>query len=168
VKYLVLLVFVAPFFLGLAGMRFTLNKLDRMEQIRGWKPGATVQTEVVRQKFQDPQNNAYWIAFSDESIRRPGPHRMNVEPEVWERLQLGDALEVVYLPDDSHPYTRDGIYASDGNFAFDRALLVIEGAMIVGSILGAVITGGVLLLGSRRRQKVNGSHRAGRRRNPPL
>src|SRR4051812_12850521 len=99
-KYLVLLVFVPPLVLGIAGLRFTLHKLHRMEQIRGWKPGATVRTEFVRQKFGDAENDAYWIALSDESIRRPGPHRMNLEREDWERLQLGAPLEVVYLPGD--------------------------------------------------------------------
>ena len=51
-RYLLLLIFVPPLLLGLLGAFFTTNKLEQMEQIRGWKPGATVKTGVVRQKLE--------------------------------------------------------------------------------------------------------------------
>jgi hypothetical protein len=142
-RYLILLIFIPPLLLGLLGTLFTSNKLDRMRQIRGWKPGATVQMKVVTQKYEDPENDACWIGFTNESIQRPGPHRVNLEPAVWDQLEIGNPIELIYLPGDPWPYTRNGIYASDGNFTFDYALLFVEIAMIVLSLLGAI---GVLIL----------------------
>jgi hypothetical protein len=153
-KYLLLLLFIPPLLLGVAGLHFTLRKLDRMEQIRGWKPGAVVRSEVVRQMAGDPEDGAYWVAFTDKSVRLPGNHRMNLPPEQWGRLRVGDPVEVVYVPGDPSPYTRDGIYASDGNFAFDRGLLVVEGGMVGVSVIGATALGVCFLIrDSRSRRK---------------
>jgi hypothetical protein len=145
-RYLIPLVFVLPLLLGVAGVLFTLNKLEKMEQIRGWKPGETVRKEVIRQKHKDPNDGTCWVAFTDESIHRAGPHRINLQPEAWNRLQVGDPIDIVYLPGNPSPYTRDGIFANDGNFEFDRALLVVEIGMIVLSVVGAIVSIGVLIL----------------------
>lgn len=61
-----------------------------------------------------------------------------MEAEKWDHLNIGDEIEVVYLPGDPTPYTRDGIFASDGNFAFDRGLVAVEIALIVFSLLAAM------------------------------
>ena len=76
---------------------------------------------------------------------------MNLQRETWKNLQIGDPVESVYLPGSSQPYRRDGIFASDGNFAFDRGLLAVEIAMVIVSLLGAIVTLGVMLLWGRRR-----------------
>jgi hypothetical protein len=168
VKYLFLLLFIPPILLGVVGLRFTLRKLDRMEQIRGWKPGATVRNEVVLQKASDPEKGVYWVAFTDENIRVPGHHRMNLPREQWEKLQLGEPLEVVYVPDDLSPHTRDGIYASDANFAFDRGLLMVEGAMVGVSVIGATFLGGFFLIRDSRSRRKGHSGPSRRRRAEPL
>src|SRR5438105_2076024 len=124
--YLIPFVFVPPLLLGLVGVIFTLMKLDKMEQIRGLKPGAVIKREVIRQKYEHPESGTCWVAFTDENIRRGGPHRMHLETEKWDRLKIGDEIEVVYVPGDPTPYTRDGIFANDSNFAFDRGLVAFE------------------------------------------
>ena len=146
-KHIILFVLVFFLILGVAGVLMTTIKIEKIEQIRGWKPGAVAEMEVVRQKFEDPQNETCWIALTNESIRRPGPHRTNLQPEIWDRLRIGDPIEIVRLPGDSTPYTRDGIFASDGNYALDHIFLVVEYAVIVVSIVGAVAVLGVLALG---------------------
>jgi hypothetical protein len=158
-RYLILLIFLPPICLGILGLVGTSRKLERMKQIRGWEPGATVVPKVIRAKWEDPQSGACWITITDESIHKGGPHRLNLPPEMWDEYAEGDTIEIVYLPDDPTPYQRDGIYASDGNFAFDRGLLVVEGSMIGVSVLGAFVTAVALfLLGLwlRRRQKPPG------------
>lgn len=152
-RYFLLLIFVPPALLGTAGALFTYNKLERMEQIRGWKPGAEVRMETVRQKYENPDSGTCWVAFTDENIRRVGPHRMNMEREPWSSLNIGDVVEVVYLPGDPERYSRDGIYANDGNFAFDWGLLVIEVSMVVVSALGALATLGAFLFLPRFRKR---------------
>src|SRR5260221_140249 len=125
------LIVVATALLGAGGLLFTLNKLEKMEQIRGWKPGGTVRTQVIHEKFVGPRQRACGVYLIDEDTGRRGPFPVYLEPEAWEHLRIGDPIEVVYLPGNSQPYARDGVYASDGNFAFDRALVVVEIATVV-------------------------------------
>jgi hypothetical protein len=139
-RYLLLLIFIPPFLLGLAGVLFTSNKLDRMRQIRGWKPGATIRTQLVHDRWVDNARAAYWISLTDEDIRVPGDHRLNLPPQVWNRYQAGDPIEVVYLPGDLSPYHREDIYAEDGNFVFDTGLLLVEGCFMLVSVFGAGLT----------------------------
>jgi hypothetical protein len=146
IPLLLALLCVPPLLLGIVGMIFTYKKLEKMEQIHGWKPGAIVKVETIHQKFEDPHSGVCWIAFSDENIRRGGPHRMNLQPDVWQRYAVGEHIEIVYVPGDPTPYARDGIFASDGNFAFDRGIVMVEAAMIVLSVLGIVVSLGILVV----------------------
>lgn len=139
-RYLLLLIFIPPFLLGLTGVMFTSNKLDRMRQIRGWKPGATVRNQLVHDKWADDENEVYWISLTDKDIRVPGNHRLNLPVEVWDRYQPDAPIEVIYLPGDPSPYHREDIYADDGNFAFDTGLLVVEAAFMLFALLGAGLT----------------------------
>jgi hypothetical protein len=151
-RYLLLLIFLPPICLGVLGLVFTSRKLERMKQIRGSEPGATVVAEVVHAKWEDPQSEVCWITITDESIRKGGPHRMNLPPEMWDDYEVGDTIEIVYLPGDPTPYQRDGIYANDGNFAFDRGLLVVEGGMIAVSVVAACVAAVALYLWGRWRR----------------
>jgi len=139
-RYLVLLIFIPPFLLGLAGVTFTSNKLQRMRQIRGWEPGATIRTERVHGKWMDPYSGACWVSLTHLDVRDPGNHRLNLPERVWSRYGQGDPIQVVYLPGDSTPYHQEDIYADDGNFLFDQALLVVEGGLMLVSLLGAGLT----------------------------
>lgn len=137
-KYLILLVFIPPLLLGCIGVPFTWQKLEGMKQIRGWKPGATIKTCTVTDKLVVGQYT-HWLSWDNGDIRVPGDHRINLPENVANRYEVGSDVDIVYLPNDSSPYHRDGIYADDGNFAFDYVLLTIEVGMIVVSVIGAAI-----------------------------
>jgi hypothetical protein len=117
--------------LGLA-IGVTGPKLYKMTQIKGWLPGASVQQRPVTEKWHqtpDDHPNAqdtYWVAFTEDDIRKVGHHRLNVEPEKWESLSEGDSVDVVYVSGSPEPYLRDGIFVSWGNFVFDLVLLGLE------------------------------------------
>ncbi|MBC8117737.1 MAG: hypothetical protein H7062_25385 [Candidatus Saccharimonas sp.] len=117
--------------LGVA-IAFTVPKLFKMCQIKGWVPGASATNEVITQKWhQTPEQHpsgrdSYWIAWGITDIKTVGGHRLNVPSERWERLNVGDTIEVVRLPGDRWPYLRDGIFVSAENFIFDFLLLNVE------------------------------------------
>lgn len=120
--------------LGLVGLMVfvTLPKLYKMAQIRGWIGGAVVQELSVLEKWHqvtpltkrrlDP--NIYWLLLQPGDIHTKGAHRTNMEFEKWNLLQVGDPIEVIFVPGDPEPYFRDDIFASNGNFAFDFVLLI--------------------------------------------
>lgn len=118
----------------------TLPKLYAMTQIRGWIPGAVVRMETVSQKWnQTPAEHpdgrdVYWISWGTKSIREVGPHRLNVEPEEWPGIAIGSPVEIVTVSGDPWPHTRNGIFASNGQFVFDGCLLLAEaiGALLCG------------------------------------
>ncbi len=122
---------IALIALGLA-MGVTIPKLYKMSQIRGWVSGAKVTQKAITQKWhQTPAEHpegrdVYWIAWTAEKIRSVGNHRMNVPPELWNRLNVGDQIEGIRLHGDPRLYLREGIFASDGNFAVDVILLIVE------------------------------------------
>lgn len=129
--------------LGLA-FGVTVPKLYKMAQIKAWIPGATTRQETITQKWhQTPEEhrrrrNVYWIAWSDTEIRDVGDHRLNVDEEVWDKLAVGDQIEVVRLPNDPWPYLRNDVFTSTGNFVFDFILLVAEIGVAVGMAVGLV------------------------------
>ncbi len=156
VRFLLLLIFIPPLLLGSAGIAYTSAKLHKMKQIRGWEPGAEFRSVRVLEKANEPPtpnglSASWWVRWSDEnSIHVPGRHRLNLPYEVWAQLNLGDPIEITFFPDGSGPYHRDGIFADDGNILFDRSLLAIEWAMVVGSFASAVLLSWAL---RRRRGK---------------
>lgn len=145
-RYLLVGILLLPGLLGAIGAIVTWNKLEKMKMIRGMKPGAIVKMKTVKQKLEDPVTGTFWIALTDEDIRRGGAHRLNLRAEKWDQLDIGDQVEIVYLPGSDWPYMRDGIFAEDGNFEFDYTLLTIEFVMMALSLLFALIAAGLLLL----------------------
>jgi hypothetical protein len=135
-RYLPILLFIPLFILGAVGFSFTANKLDKMRRIRGWKPGAQIQSQTVHDKSRDGPTGG-WIALSDRSVHDPGDHRLFLPTEVWNRYEVGDSIEVIYLADDPSPFHREDIYANDGNFVFDNVLLCFEGGLMVAAVIGA-------------------------------
>lgn len=117
--------------LGLA-VGVTGPKLIRMAKIRGWMSGATAETRTITQTWhQTPEQhpngrNTYWISWTQEDIRKVGPHRLNLPADQWSALQVGQTLKVRTLPGDPDVYLEEGIYASNGNFVFDVLLLAAE------------------------------------------
>lgn len=138
-RYLPLLIFIPLLILGLSGASFTANKLHKMRQIRGWEPGAEIQSHTVRDKWKNHATGG-WIALSEQSVRAPGDHRLYLPTGVWNRYQVGDSIEVVYLPGDPCPYHREDIHADDGNFVFDTALLTFECGLVLAAVVGAVFS----------------------------
>lgn len=148
-RYLLLIVFLLPFLLGYAGASYTWSKLERMRQIRGFKPGARVETKIVTNVWED--DKAFWISFSDGIPGVASDEQINLPKHVWQRYGRGDEIEIVFLPGDNSAYHREDFYADDGNFAFDYGLLAIEIGMIVFAIVGASITFWVL----RRSERIS-------------
>ena len=112
----------------------TTSKLYTMYQLRGQIPGAFAVTYKVRQKWDEyawdrssrSMAHTYWISWTDQDIRQPGSHRINLTYEKWSRLKTDDAIEITYVPRDPEPYLRNDIFDSDGNFFFDHMLLLAE------------------------------------------
>ena len=112
----------------------TTSKLYTMYQIRGQIPGAFTATYSVRQKWDDyswdrssrSMQHTYWVTWTDQDIRQPGSHRINLAYEKWSRLKIDDPIEITYVPRDPEPYVRNDIFDSDENFAFDYILLLAE------------------------------------------
>lgn len=149
-RYLLLVLFLPPMVLGAIGVRFTWRKLDKMEQLRGFKPAEDARTVTVLEKRRELK--ACWLRWADGApITRPGAHRIWLSPERCEQHAVGDQLEVLFFEGDSEPYpVEDTVFASDGNFAFDRGILAVESAMIILPGLAAL---GVALLLRRRGAK---------------
>ena len=100
-----------------------------MSKIRGFVPGAQVSKErVVAKWHQTPSpdhrgGDVYWVTWTTDDIEVPGDHRLNLPASVWNSLEVGGPIEIVHLEPDGKPYHRQGLFASNGNFAFDLALL---------------------------------------------
>lgn len=152
-RYLWLLVFVPLLLMGLGGMALSWNSLHRMKQLRGWEPGATVTTATVRDKAQDTRYQRHWVSLSDQSARTYGTHRVELSPERFAQYEVGDPIEVVYLPGDPEPYPRNDILDSDGNFAFRYFLLAAAGGLAFLSVVGAVVAVPILWLWGHRQSR---------------
>ena len=112
----------------------TTSKLYTMYQLRGQIRGAFTIKYKVRQKWDEyawdrtsrSMEHTYWVSWTDQDIRQPGTHRINMEYEKWSRLKTDDPLEITYVPRDPEPYLRNDIFDSDDNLFFDHTLLLAE------------------------------------------
>jgi hypothetical protein len=112
----------------------TTSKLYTMHQLKGRVAGASTVTYVVRQKWDDyswdrtteQMKHTYWVSWTDQSVKEPGTHRVNLPAENWARLKVGDPVEITYVPGDPEPYVRNSVFDSEGNFLFDYVLLLAE------------------------------------------
>ena len=131
-KNLLILIIALGFAVGV-----TTPKLYKMFQIKGWVSGAATDTVTITQKWHQvkPKKirpNVFWIAWTDRSIREVGDHRINLQRERWNALEVGATLEIIKAPGDPVPYLREGIFVSPGNFVLDFVLLAAEiGAAVV-------------------------------------
>ena len=133
-RYLLLFLFLPPMLLGGAGLRFTLRKLDKMKQIRGFEPAEDLRKVPVLEKVCD--RRSCWIRWSETaSIKKPGAHRFDIPLDASDRYAVGAQVEVLFFAGEGEPYPRETIFADDGNFALDRVILAIEATMIAGSLL---------------------------------
>lgn len=111
---------------------FTGQKLYKMAMIRGFIPGAKVEKRIITQKWNQYvrqrklSRNAYWISWTDKSIEEVGNHRVNIHYDDWQKLSVGDSIDLVFIPGDNRPFTKNDIFADNGNFIFDSILLIIE------------------------------------------
>ena len=74
-----------------------------------------------------------WSETGDFQSRK---ERINLPEKLWGSCNIGDEIEIINVPGDSSAYHREGIFASDGNFALDRVLLISE--YVVAAIAGIV------------------------------
>lgn len=129
IALLLLCVGIGLIFLGATGYKFTDSKIEKMEMIRGINPGAENHEVTVTDKLRtetplDPPT--YWIAWNDADIRVRSNERMNLTKDHWDSLRVGDKFTLTFVDDDPSPYHSEGIFASDGNLAFDRILQFSE------------------------------------------
>lgn len=117
--------------LGLACLAFltwfTSSKLIQMAQIRGFIAGPAAQAKTITSKaiLDGRYGDANWVAWDHADIRKPGRNRVNLPREVWDRFAVGDQIAVYYFPGERWAYTREDIFASNENFAFDFVLLTL-------------------------------------------
>ncbi|SMP70722.1 hypothetical protein SAMN06265222_113113 [Neorhodopirellula lusitana] len=135
-KYFPALVFVPLFALGAIGLVGTCKKIMRMQMIRGERVGAEIQSKVITSKLS--RSDDYLFAWDGADVTKRSDQRIFLPPEVWERYDVGDSIDLVFVPGRTSPYHRDGIFASDGNLIFDYVLLAIEFLMMVGAVIGAL------------------------------
>lgn len=137
-RYQILIVFIFPLVLGIAGLVTTLEKLDVMRKIRGTKPGGVKIIRFVSDKqFVAPDR--YRISWGIHNIEEPGHHRLRLPKAIWDRYEVGDEIEIIYVKGSGgYPYHEEGFYASDESFVFDYVLVVIEGGLIAFAVLGAI------------------------------
>jgi len=122
-------------------------KLYKMAQIRGFIGGATLLERTITDKASQDWRTAlslnrtsssgtnYFIAWNEQSALEAGPNRINIQQEQWEKLNIGDSIDLMRLPHDEATYIRTGIFASNGNFMFDAILLALQLAIIMNSIV---------------------------------
>lgn len=127
--------FVLALFIGgiCAGlMLITVPKIYAMAQIKGWIPGGIAAHVVITSKWHESADEArdgrdvFFIAWNGGDIHMPGPYRTNVFEDQWDRMQIGDSIEIVNVPGDAGSYLRDDIYVSPGNFVVDFVFLLFE------------------------------------------
>ena len=118
--------------LSLGLLLFTSQKIYAMAQIRGWLAGGTKERVRVTSKWFKPPST-YWVAWGNQNIRVMSDSRINIQQELWLKIEVGNLIEIVKLGDSPTPYLKDGIYTSNGNFIFDFGLLLLE---IVGISIG--------------------------------
>jgi len=112
---------------------FTILKLEEMTEIKG---SVAVRERVVRKTTEHGKRSDYCYFWS--------PQKVQTDCGYWNSVQVGDTIDVVTVEGDRH--VRGGeIYASEGNFAFDKALLVLE--------LGGALVCVVILIVRRRRHR---------------
>jgi hypothetical protein len=147
-RYLLLLLFVPPVVLGATCAGFTTSKLHAMRQIRGELPGAKTERQIITDLWESPavgtSSPGHWVAWNGWDVHKSGSQRAFLAKEAWRRYHRGDAIEIVTVPGDDSPYLRDGIYASDGNLAFDRTLQMVEFGILGVSLAGAAVLALVL------------------------
>lgn len=122
---------------GLLAVGVTGPKLYKMCQIKGWVPGAEIETVIITQKWnQTPDihpsgRNTFWISWTEKDIKQIGNHRTNVFEDRWNEISIGDSIEVIHVIGDRSPYLRDDIFVTAENFLFDIALLIGELSMAI-------------------------------------
>ena len=102
-----------------------INKLHTMTQVRGLLGDAAEELQKITDKriLEGQFGAAYWIAWDYSDVTQPSSNRINVNEKQWTNFNIGDSIKIIRLPDDSVPYYREGIYASDGNFILDFVLI---------------------------------------------
>src|SRR5678816_3922490 len=120
---------LAVILLGIGPLAFsvyTANKIQRMRMVLGEIPGARFVKGTVERKWveSNPNGNVNWLEVRHGSAR-VDVDRENVGADVWSRLRVGDPIRVALLPD-GDAVLPEGIWASPGNLAFNRGLLVVE------------------------------------------
>jgi hypothetical protein len=110
---------------------FTILKLEEMTEIKG---SVAVRERVVRKTAEHGKRADYCYFWT--------PQKVQSDCGYWSGVQVGDMIEVITVEGDRHVKGGE-IYASDGNFAFDKALLVVE--------IGGALVCVVLLILRRRR-----------------
>lgn len=132
---------------------YTANKIERMRMVRGEIPGARFVTGKVERKWMDRSSNGtvYYLELRWHDGERVDGERDNVEPDVYNRLTVDGPIRIAILPD-ADAELPDGIWASSGNLAFDRGLLVVE-RVIAATLLaiGVAMVGAGVVLTLRQR-----------------
>jgi hypothetical protein len=129
---------------------YTASKLERMRMVRGELAGARLVTGSVDRKWveRSPNGDVHYLELHWNDRGRVDSERDNVEASEYDRLEVGGPIRVAILPDGDVELP-DGIWASSGNLAFDRGLLVgervVAGVLLVVG-LGMVGTGIALTL----------------------
>lgn len=113
-------------------------QLYQQAQLRGWIEGRQIKTYRITQKWEGfgrRGSATYWVSWTNDNIRTPGNHRLNVEYDQWVRMNIGDPIRLAFIETSQRPHLAEGdIWTSDGNILFNA--VVGGGALLLGLLMG--------------------------------
>ncbi|MDF1667396.1 MAG: hypothetical protein P1V97_36960 [Planctomycetota bacterium] len=109
-------------------MLLTGLKLWRTAKLRGWVNGRIVSLETISQKGRESlPKELFW--FSTDEAGKEGGERIRVSKERWDKMKVGQRLNIVTVPGEGERYLMNGLFASPAQFLFDLTLLFGEASM---------------------------------------
>lgn len=120
---------------------FTLPKLYKTSQIRGWLPGASISQAVITDKASEKWRDIgatarranylsygthYLVSWNGQAALEEGPDRAFLQKDAWDNLKIGDTIDVIYLADNGRTYTRASVMVSNGNITLDILIVITE------------------------------------------
>lgn len=115
------------FAVSLTLLFFTFQKINKMNVLLGNSEGRQTTTKKITRKRKD--------VYSSKGRSREVPLLcfqsgkevcVEVSDSLWQSKKEGESFSVVSAPGDDEFFHPTGVYLSEGNLAFDHALLVLE------------------------------------------
>ena len=74
----------------------------------------------------------YLVSWNGQAALGEGRDRVFLQKDAWDKLKIGDTIDVIYLGSSERAYTRASVSVSNGNLLID--LLVVLAELIVAGL----------------------------------